>query len=354
DMKVVLTESSVVQKDNYYPFGLQFNSYQRITAKENKFLNTGKERIDDLDLGWDDFGARMYMPDIGRWTVVDPMAEKYTALTPYNYTFNNPVNILDVNGECPTCPDDAKEGDTYTYNGIEYTFGENGTWANGLGMTHDETLAVLSDLGEKIYVADDKEKASSFSITIPIVNAAKGKLEGSASTDGSVSLYANAGKSAKMWGVLTLVGFSQKVGITYKDGELKGFSTSEGDFLGLNYRMTVDPISGERTDQLGIAIKLSKGKISITYRMKVENAYVPPYEKGPAGLMSSGLINGRATAARVQQASKRTYQVQVTEIKRSRPSAQFIYKVLKSSVHFDQQHQYEQDATQMQIRRKTY
>src|SRR5436190_1493615 len=38
--------------DNYYPFGLAFNSYQRESSVPNKYLyNKGSERQDDLDLG---------------------------------------------------------------------------------------------------------------------------------------------------------------------------------------------------------------------------------------------------------------------------------------------------------------
>jgi len=45
-----------------------------------QYQYNGKEL--QMETGIYDYGARMYMPDIGRWSVVDPLAEKY----PYNST----------------------------------------------------------------------------------------------------------------------------------------------------------------------------------------------------------------------------------------------------------------------------
>ena len=40
----------------------------------------------------------MYDDEICRWTTVDPLAEKYYSMTPYNYCANNPVMFVDPMG----------------------------------------------------------------------------------------------------------------------------------------------------------------------------------------------------------------------------------------------------------------
>jgi len=50
------------------------------------------------ETGMYDYGARMLMPDLGRWSVMDAMSEKYSAWSPYNYAINNPVMVIDPDG----------------------------------------------------------------------------------------------------------------------------------------------------------------------------------------------------------------------------------------------------------------
>lgn len=88
--------------DNYYPFGLTFNSYQRENAVKNQYLyNNGAERQDELDLNVDATKFRMYDPAMGRWWQIDPKVDEFYGWTSYNYSLDNPVRYNDPNGDCP-------------------------------------------------------------------------------------------------------------------------------------------------------------------------------------------------------------------------------------------------------------
>ena len=111
----------ILEEDHYYPFGLKHTSYNttkyefvEVEDGANYYINItqlpagyssaykyklkGKEWQDELGLNEYAFGFRDYDPAIGRWNVIDPLAEKYITTSPYAFVQNNPLINREIDG----------------------------------------------------------------------------------------------------------------------------------------------------------------------------------------------------------------------------------------------------------------
>lgn len=94
--RVVASQDGVVEEVNhYYPFGGIFAS----TSSVQPYKYNGKELDRKGGLDWYDYGARMYDAALGRWHVVDPMADKDYSWSVYVYCQNNTIKYIDPDGK---------------------------------------------------------------------------------------------------------------------------------------------------------------------------------------------------------------------------------------------------------------
>lgn len=97
-VRVVAAEDGTVEQVNhYYPFGSLFSDPRTISGNStNRQRFIGKEL--NMESGLYDFSARFLDPLLGRFTTVDPLAERYPDISPYVYCAGDPVNALDPDG----------------------------------------------------------------------------------------------------------------------------------------------------------------------------------------------------------------------------------------------------------------
>ena len=86
---------NVEEVNHYYPYGALMGDSRNATTQPYKYIGKELDRTHGLD--WYDHGARHYDPVTGRWNVMDALAEKYYAWSPYVSCGDDPANTIDPN-----------------------------------------------------------------------------------------------------------------------------------------------------------------------------------------------------------------------------------------------------------------
>jgi RHS repeat-associated protein len=209
-------QAAIVEKNDYYAFGLKHGNPTDTSGVNYNYEYNGKEF--QQEIGMNDYGARFYMPDIGRWGVVDPLAEVYRRHSPYNYAVNNPIVFVDPDGR-----------------GVEYNWG-TGDYesidSNGTRTTLDEWDAMNYLLSQSHSVKVYRTNA------IAAVNQDSGGTGGGGSSTFEIGIY---GQFAQAAFDLLKESMKGQLNLTYKNGIVSG-SAIEGVILSEAAQMLLEAI----------------------------------------------------------------------------------------------------------------
>jgi len=88
----------VLSANDYYAFGSVMIGRQFVadTANKYRYSFNGKETDSESDL--QDYGYRIYNPYLCRFLSVDPLLKTYPMLTPFQFSSNSPISLIDLDG----------------------------------------------------------------------------------------------------------------------------------------------------------------------------------------------------------------------------------------------------------------
>ena len=85
---------NVVQRDDYYPFGLTYGHWHTGLENKNKFNGVEENNLTQSY----ETAFRGYDGALGRFAQVDPLADLITGISPYHFGYNNPISYNDPLG----------------------------------------------------------------------------------------------------------------------------------------------------------------------------------------------------------------------------------------------------------------
>lgn len=195
---------SLKKRSDYYGFGLVMPGRSSNSANPNdRYKYIGEELDDEAGINLMNLNARMYDPTIARFMQVDPLFDhpNQIGLSPYNYSWNNPINLSDPTGECPDAciveggaavtagviATGALIGYAVAYAASEDVRNAHNSFAAGVSETVTSTLSDAWN-GVKNMFASDSDAAPAVPITGDAVDQVSEKSEE------SMTLYRGVGK----------------------------------------------------------------------------------------------------------------------------------------------------------------
>lgn len=175
------SQGDILERNAYYPFGLQMNqgkAYPTLTQRlpqlysgyisptpARRDLYNGKEIQSTAGTDYIDYGFRQYDPVTARWMAVDPKAEKYLTITPFDYCTGNPISLYDLMGnDWYSTTETDSSGNVITKYYFSYTIysqedlekeGIEGTYIGINGFVENNTK-YLNLFGGEMQIKDSK------------------------------------------------------------------------------------------------------------------------------------------------------------------------------------------------------
>ena len=128
------------------PFDIAENIViQRLNTQSTIFTFSAKEK--DAETGYSYFGSRYYSSDLSIWLSVDPMASKYPHQSNYVYCSNNPIKVVDPNGE------------------TEYEFDQKGKLVNTIDNDNKfDQIHIIDEAGKRLSSSKEYEAETIFNM----------------------------------------------------------------------------------------------------------------------------------------------------------------------------------------------
>tara|TARA_R110001592_G_scaffold96331_3_gene276708 strand:- start:2469 stop:3449 length:981 start_codon:yes stop_codon:yes gene_type:complete len=300
DFSISRTPSIVIQETHYDPWGLELTGlgYQYAGIKANKYLFNGNKIIRDFNMGLYDFKSRFYDPSIGRFTSVDVLAShpRQIGMSPYQFSWNNPIRYNDPDGKCPSCFQllyAVFQGMKAKYSGIlsqanapsqRLFSGASGSTPSNIGMNETTRTAIkISGVASDIDAVTEVGKTLAKEATMDVGNVLDKGGEAVSDvgillaipTEGASMIFVPIGEGA------SILGKSMKAGLHLSNGNVQG-AVQE------SVNLAVGAITNSAT---GAAIQQSKkvGLINNPIQEYIQKSALGVVESGVN--KTSGLIN---------------------------------------------------------------